>query len=121
MAIKREDLDAGLDLDGIEWHLVQVLQRLPQERHRGARVPQDAGGGHCHEGPYYGATHVAPLPQLLLDQPAPAQFAHVRLGAPERRNQNMPLSTRRSSTRFTPRGLFGNKGRMIDPSKSVKS
>jgi hypothetical protein len=33
----------------------------------------------------------------------------------------MPFSTRRSSARGTPRGLFGNSGEMIDHSKSVSS
>jgi hypothetical protein len=33
----------------------------------------------------------------------------------------MPFKTRRSSTRGTPRGLFGNKGWITDHSKSVKS
>jgi hypothetical protein len=36
----------------------------------------------------------------------------VRHGAPERRTQKMPLSTRRSFTRRTPRGLFGSIGLM---------
>jgi hypothetical protein len=33
-------------------------------------------------------------------------------GAPERRTQKMPLSTRRSFTRRTPRGLLGSIGLM---------
>jgi hypothetical protein len=33
----------------------------------------------------------------------------------------MPFKTRRSSTRATPRGLFGSSGWMIDHSKSVNS
>jgi len=35
--------------------------------------------------------------------------------------QNIPFKTRRSSTRGTPRGLFGYKGWITDHSKSVKS
>src|ERR687893_769234 len=35
-----------------------------------------------------------------------------RQGAPERRTQKMPLSTRRSLTRGTPRGLLGSIGLM---------
>jgi hypothetical protein len=42
-------------------------------------------------------------------------------GAPVRKRQKMPFSTRRSSTRGTPRGLFGNNGWITDHSKSVKS
>lgn len=33
----------------------------------------------------------------------------------------MPLSTRRSSTRGTPRGLFGNNGWIVFHSNSVRS
>ncbi len=33
----------------------------------------------------------------------------------------MPFNTRRSSTRATPRGLFGNNGWIIDHSTSVRS
>jgi hypothetical protein len=36
-----------------------------------------------------------------------------RHGAPERSTQKMPLSTRRSFTRGTPRGLFGRNGLMV--------
>src|SRR5215217_284507 len=35
-----------------------------------------------------------------------------RQGAPDRRTQKMPLRTRRSFTRGTPRGLFGRNGLM---------
>src|SRR5476649_564416 len=42
-------------------------------------------------------------------------------GAPVRNLQKMPLSTRRSSTRGTPRGLFGSNGWITDHSKSVRS
>src|SRR6266404_5621652 len=42
-------------------------------------------------------------------------------GAPVRSRQNIPFKTRRSSTRATPRGLFGSKGPITDHSKSVKS
>jgi len=42
-------------------------------------------------------------------------------GAPVRKRQNIPFKTRRSSTRGTPRGLFGNNGWITDHSKSVKS
>lgn len=42
-------------------------------------------------------------------------------GEPVRSRQQMPFSTRRSSARGTPRGLFGNNAAMIDHSKSVSS
>jgi len=42
-------------------------------------------------------------------------------GAPVRKRQNIPFNTRRSSTRGTPRGLFGNNGWITDHSKSVRS
>ena len=42
-------------------------------------------------------------------------------GAPVRSRQKMPFKTRRSSTRFTPRTLFGNNGAITDHSKSVRS
>jgi len=42
-------------------------------------------------------------------------------GAPERKAQKMPFSTRGSSARGTPRGLFGSSGSMTDHSKSVRS
>src|SRR4030081_3604212 len=41
-------------------------------------------------------------------------------GPPVRSRQKMPLSTRRSSTRGTPRGFFGNSGWITDPSKFVR-
>jgi hypothetical protein len=40
-------------------------------------------------------------------------------GAPVRSRQKIPFNTRRSSTRGTPRGLFGNSGAITDHSKSV--
>jgi hypothetical protein len=42
-------------------------------------------------------------------------------GAPVRNRQKIPFKTRRSSTRGTPRGLFGNNGSITDHSKSDKS
>src|SRR6202008_4442629 len=42
-------------------------------------------------------------------------------GAPVRSRQKMPFNTRRSSTRFTPRPLFGNNGAITDHSKSARS
>src|SRR3974390_1405226 len=42
-------------------------------------------------------------------------------GAPVRSRQKIPFSTRRSSTRGTPRGLFGSSGWITDHSKSVRS
>ena len=41
--------------------------------------------------------------------------------APVRKTRKIPLSTRRSSTRGTPRGLFGSNGSMTDHSNSVRS
>jgi len=46
------------------------------------------------------------------------QIAH---GAPDRKTQNMPLRTRRSSTRGTPRGLLGSIGLMALQARSVSS
>jgi hypothetical protein len=54
-------------------------------------------------------------------------WLHAALGlsaavdTPERSTQKMPFSTRRSSTRGTPRGLFGNSGSITRHSKSVRS
>jgi 3-oxoacyl-[acyl-carrier-protein] synthase III len=45
----------------------------------------------------------------------------MRHGAPERRTQKMPLSTRRSFTRRTPRDLFGSNGLMVAHSESLSS
>src|ERR1700678_2067162 len=42
-------------------------------------------------------------------------------GAPVRNRQNIPFRTRRSSTRGTPRTLFGSSGAITDHSKSVRS
>jgi hypothetical protein len=42
-------------------------------------------------------------------------------GAPVRSRQNIPFNTRRSSTRATPRGLFGSRGEITGHSKSVTS
>jgi hypothetical protein len=42
-------------------------------------------------------------------------------GAPVRSRQKIPFNTRRSSTRGTPRGLFGNNGWITHHSKSVRS
>ncbi|MGH6812788.1 MAG: hypothetical protein ACREDM_10710 [Methylocella sp.] len=42
-------------------------------------------------------------------------------GAPVRSRQKIPFNTRRSSTRATPRGLFGSSGEITGHSKSVKS
>jgi hypothetical protein len=44
-----------------------------------------------------------------------------RHGAPDRSIQKMPFSTRRSSTRGTPRGLLGSIGLMAVHSWSVSS
>ena len=40
----------------------------------------------------------------------PAALQKVSPGAPKRSTHKMPGTTRRSSVRGTPRGLFGNKG-----------
>ena len=42
----------------------------------------------------------------------PLHSGRSRHGAPDRSTQHMPLRTRRSSTRGTPRALFGNIGLM---------
>jgi len=42
----------------------------------------------------------------------PKSSGRSRHGAPDRNTQKMPLRTRRSFTRGTPRGLFGNIGLM---------
>src|SRR5215469_15138069 len=44
-----------------------------------------------------------------------------RHGAPDRSTQKMPFSTRRSSTRGTPRGSLGRSGSITRHSKSVRS
>jgi hypothetical protein len=44
-----------------------------------------------------------------------------RHGAPDRKTQKMPLRTRRSFARRTPRGLFGNINLMAAHSWSVSS
>jgi len=41
----------------------------------------------------------------------PNSFGKARHGAPVRNAQNIPFRTRRSSTRGTPRGLFGAAAR----------
>lgn len=50
---------------------------------------------------------------IALRQGAP------RRALPERSNQKMPFSTRRSSTRSTPLGLLGSSGSITRHSKSV--
>jgi len=50
----------------------------------------------------------------------PNSFGKARHGAPVRSTQKIPLSTRRSSTRGTPRGLFGKSGAITPHSKSVR-
>jgi hypothetical protein len=45
----------------------------------------------------------------------------VRHGAPDRKTQKMPLRTRRSFTRGTPRGLLGSIGLMAVHSSSESS
>ena len=42
-------------------------------------------------------------------------------GAPVRNRQNIPFTTRRSSTQGTPRTFVGSKGSITDHAKSVKS
>ena len=51
----------------------------------------------------------------------PNSFGSARHGAPVRNTQKIPFSTRRSSTRGTPRGLFGSSGAITPHSKSVSS
>src|SRR5262249_43966867 len=51
----------------------------------------------------------------------PKSSGRSRHGAPDRKTQKMPLRTRRSFTRGTPRGLFGNIGLMAAHSPSVSS
>lgn len=48
-----------------------------------------------------------------------ARSVALRHGAPVRNRQRMPLMSRRSSTRGTPRGLFGKSGSMIAHSSSL--
>src|SRR5262249_5948966 len=51
----------------------------------------------------------------------PKLLGRSRHGAPDRKTQKMPLRTLRSSTRGTPRGLFGSNGLMANHSQSVSS
>src|SRR5215468_1692378 len=51
----------------------------------------------------------------------PNRSGRSRQGAPDRSTQKMPFSTRRSSTRGTPRGLLGRSGAITRHSKSVRS
>jgi hypothetical protein len=63
----------------------------------------------------------APLRDSLRDNCRPNSCDRSRHGAPDRKTQRMPLRTRRSFTRGTPRGLFGNIGLMAAHSWSVSS
>ena len=58
--------------------------------------------------------------RLISAQPQ-SQRGEPRRGVPDRSAQNMPFSTRRSSTRGTPRGLLGKSGSITCHSKSVRS
>jgi len=49
---------------------------------------------------------------IVISSTGPKVSGWSRHGAPERRTQKMPPSTRRSFTRRTPRGLFANIGLM---------
>ena len=51
----------------------------------------------------------------------PNSFGRARHGAPVRNTQNIPFRTRRSSSRGTPRGLFGSSGAITPHSKSLNS
>jgi hypothetical protein len=70
------------------------------------------------------APHATPTPAneaVVASGIGPELLRRSRHGAPERNTQKMPFSTRRSSARGTPRGLFGNIGFMAVHSWSVSS
>lgn len=63
--------------------------------------------------------HARPSPAneaIVAGGVGPKLSGRSRRGAPDRKTQKMPLRTRRSFTRGTPRGLFGSIGLMADHS-----
>jgi hypothetical protein len=52
--------------------------------------------------------HLLKRLQIVVD--GPKHSGRSRQGEPVRSTQKIPFSTRRSSTRATPRGLFGKSG-----------
>src|SRR5579875_3392476 len=72
-----------------------MRSQTPALRHRTKRLEQVVGG--------------------------PYSLGSARHGAPVRKTQKIPFRTRRSSTRGTPRGLFGSNGAITPHPKSVSS
>jgi len=60
--------------------------------------------------PIPNASPLPPNEAIVTSGAGTVVLRQSRQGAPERRTQKMPLSTRRSFTRRTPRGLFGSNG-----------
>ena len=74
--------------------------------------------------PEYPQPHafLGPSVEAVIDRRVgPYRSGRARHGEPVRKMEKMPLRTRRSSWRGTPRGLFGNTGAMIPNSTSAKS
>jgi hypothetical protein len=77
------------------------------------------GGGKCI---YDTAPYAGPPPAdeaVVASCVGPNAAGRSRQGAPDRKTQKMPLRTRRSFTRGTPRDLFGSIGFMAAHSKSA--
>lgn len=74
--------------------------------------------------PEYPQPHafLGPSVEAVIDRRVgPYRSGRARHGEPVRKMEKMPLRTRRSSWRGTPRGLFGNTGAMIPNSTFAKS
>jgi hypothetical protein len=67
------------------------------------------------------ASHPPTNEPVVAGRVRPKLSGRSRQGAPDRNIQKMPLTTRRSLTLGTPRGLFGRNGLMAVHSKSVSS
>src|SRR5262245_12046463 len=79
------------------------------------------GAGECaHDlGPH---AHSSPANEpIVAGRVRTEVVGRSRHGAPDRKTQKMPLRTRRSFTRGTPRGLFGSISLMATHSSSVSS
>jgi hypothetical protein len=77
-------------------------------------------GAQCIHDPVPHASS-APANEAIVVR-GPKLTGRSRHGAPDRKTQKMPLRTRRSFTRGTPRGLFGRNGLMgdtINPQKPI--
>jgi len=72
---------------------------------------------------YDAAPNTGPTPanEAIIASGVPKLVGRSRHGAPDRKTQKMPLRTRRSFTRGTPRGLLGNIGLIVAHSSSLSS